>query len=271
MGFDGTFQYPTWDTFQVAHDQFSLNILSHITFLFGLSPELERSTWLPDWSISLEMQFYALFPFIMLAARRFGWLTLAIAISIGCLICDFAFSSFLRQFTLPSIILLKINIFMGGMLIAAASLAQRNRVAYLVAAAALMMLPISGSAGFKLSIDRTLLCVGFGILALSDEIKGRPAILSMVSRTLGTLPFVVMADLSYGAYLIHYPIILLWSRLTTVDAPLSSMNRPFPALIAIPVVTYLLAWTARHLIELPGIELGRQAVNYCRTRLESRA
>jgi peptidoglycan/LPS O-acetylase OafA/YrhL len=135
----------------------------------------------------------------------------------------------------------------------------------------LMMLPISGSAGFKLSIDRTLLCVGFGILALSDEIKGRPAILSMVSRTLGTLPFVVMADLSYGAYLIHYPIILLWSRLTTVDAPLSSMNRPFPALIAIPVVTYLLAWTARHLIELPGIELGRQAVNYCRTRLESRA
>src|SRR3979411_1748813 len=76
-GFDGSFHYITWESVRTANDQLGLHIISHITFLFGLSPEFARSTSLPDWSISLAMQFYLLFPFLTLLGRGIGWLTFA--------------------------------------------------------------------------------------------------------------------------------------------------------------------------------------------------
>src|SRR5581483_4906852 len=44
----------------------------HYSFLFGLFPGHCATMPIPDWSIALEMQFYALFPFLALAMRRFG-------------------------------------------------------------------------------------------------------------------------------------------------------------------------------------------------------
>jgi peptidoglycan/LPS O-acetylase OafA/YrhL len=149
----------------------------------------------------------------------------------ACLLGDYLFSSFLHQFTLPSILLLKINIFMGGMLIAAASQKPNSRLIYLFAATGLMLLPIWGSGGMKLDFIRALICLGFGILAFGEQIKTPSPIrwaISQVSKTLGTWPFVVLADLSYGVYLIHFPIILAWGRLTAPEAPLSNLHNRSP-------------------------------------------
>ena len=261
-GFDGSF-HSNSESLRTANDQFGLHIISHLTFLFGLSPEFARSTALPDWSISLEMQFYFLFPFLALLGRGIGWLTVAGIIGAACLLGDYLFASFLHQFSLPSILLLKISIFMGGMLIAAASQQPKRQFIYLFAAMILMLLPIWGSEGMKLDFDRALICLGFGILVFGDRIKAPSPIrwaISQVSRTLGTRPFVVLADLSYGVYLIHFLIILAWIRLTAPEAPLSKLHSPLAALIVIPIVAYALAWVARHAVELPGIEFGRRLV-----------
>src|SRR3569623_643732 len=42
------------------------NNLMHVSFLFGLFPSYASSTYLPDWSLSLEMQFYFAFPLLFL-------------------------------------------------------------------------------------------------------------------------------------------------------------------------------------------------------------
>jgi peptidoglycan/LPS O-acetylase OafA/YrhL len=272
-GFDGSFHYvhggpvdPLNDQFGLQDDQFGqfgLLIFSHVTFLFGLSPEFARSTALPDWSLSLEMQFYLLFPFLALLGRGIGWLTVAGIVCAACLVGNYLFASFLHQFSLPSILLLKINIFMGGMLIAAAAQKPKRQFSYLLAAIGLMLLPIWGSAGIKLDFDRALICLGFALLAFREEMNTPSPVqwvISQLSRTLGAWPFVVLADLSYGVYLIHFLVIIAWDRLTAPGAPLSKFQDPLAALVVIPIVAYGLAWVARHAVELPGIEFGRWIV-----------
>src|SRR5205085_2781626 len=133
-GFDGAFQYQTWEGNRVEHHAFAWNVFNHLTFTFGLSPKFERTVLIPDWSISLEMQFYALFPFIMLAGSRFGWLKFASIVGAACITIDLVFAPFLHQFTLPSILILKINVFLAGMLIALASFDRTKSISYLIAA-----------------------------------------------------------------------------------------------------------------------------------------
>jgi peptidoglycan/LPS O-acetylase OafA/YrhL len=48
------------------------NALLHVSFLFELLPTFASNNVLPDWSLALEMQFYAVFPFLMLFRRRLG-------------------------------------------------------------------------------------------------------------------------------------------------------------------------------------------------------
>src|SRR5262249_42796869 len=58
------------------------NIFAHLTFVFGLLPAYAMRTPLPDWSLGLEMQFYAAFPVLMLLTKKLGWTGAVILISL---------------------------------------------------------------------------------------------------------------------------------------------------------------------------------------------
>jgi peptidoglycan/LPS O-acetylase OafA/YrhL len=60
------------------------NIAMHVSFLFGLIPRYAASTMLPDWSLGLEMQFYAAFPIIFAAARKYGVFGTCLALAVIC-------------------------------------------------------------------------------------------------------------------------------------------------------------------------------------------
>ncbi|THB83181.1 acyltransferase, partial [Pantoea allii] len=101
-------------------DQSLANILTHFSFLFGLLPEYGFNTVLPDWSIGLEMQFYVLFPFIMLLTLRFGYAASLVGIMVLCCAGRYVLADYYEAFEMPSMILIKLNMFLAGMLMAEA-------------------------------------------------------------------------------------------------------------------------------------------------------
>ncbi len=91
-------------------DHSLVNIFMHMTFLFGFFPKYAFLTPLPDWSIGLEMQFYLVFPFLVLFLRNNNYFWPVIAISgVGFVLTNF----FLKNvYPMPSFLPLKINYFL---------------------------------------------------------------------------------------------------------------------------------------------------------------
>ena len=53
-------------------DGSAINLFLHFVFAAGLFPYFSLATALPDWSISLEMQFYLIFPLVLIGFVRCG-------------------------------------------------------------------------------------------------------------------------------------------------------------------------------------------------------
>jgi peptidoglycan/LPS O-acetylase OafA/YrhL len=103
-------------------DNLFLRIVMHVTFLFGLFPSFIQDNILPNWSIGLEMQFYAVFPFIVLLIRKIGYTIPIILFSIIYLTAPLLFGLYnspglLLHFGQPSFLPLKINVFLIGILL----------------------------------------------------------------------------------------------------------------------------------------------------------
>ncbi len=60
-----------WPEVRAASVPPAANALLHLSFLFGFAPGGGGPTGMPDWSIGLEMQFYACFPLLALLLWRF--------------------------------------------------------------------------------------------------------------------------------------------------------------------------------------------------------
>ncbi|MGA2052845.1 MAG: acyltransferase [Opitutales bacterium] len=242
------------------------NVLSHFLFLFGFVPAYAASNILPDWSIGLEMQFYAAFPFIMLLCRRRGYL-LATAFLLGIWYLSHqlfgvyadAPAKVFGTFPQPSFLPLKLSCFLIGILIAEAvyqrfSNPVRSMLLLLLAAAVAL-----------LTSQDVYFCVAVYACAAFTLIPGSPLehtrVAAALNRLLQRRIFSFLAETSYGTYLFHMLILAPVASLLVEHSSFASWHataRFAFLLITMLALTYPVAFLAYRLVEQPGIRLGQR-------------
>ncbi|MBK0003183.1 acyltransferase [Erwinia sp. S38] len=240
------------------------NIISHVTFLFGIIPSYSFNTVLPDWSIGLEMQFYFLFPFIMLVVTKLGFARACFLAIVVCATCKFIAHSYFNAFPMPSLILMKLNVFISGMLIAEA--VRRKSLKYtifsLLAISASVYLPNQIKV-LHIAAQVSMVVMMLIILWQREEDSKWARKLHYPKLILTNRFSVFLGDVSYSVYLLHLLIVL-----PVVSYLLSSTSfSEFPGItrfalscIIIIPITYGSAVMLYKFIEKPGIKLGRYLI-----------
>ncbi len=243
------------------NDQSLKNILIHASFIFGMLPDYGFRTTLPDWSIGLEIQYYLLFPFIMIIAAKFGIKSTLLLTSALSIILFFIFPDFFKSFPMPSFIFLKLPIFIAGMLVALASINNSKRYLSLailvILMASLTHLHINPK---QLAIQIAMCIFIFYIVSDFDFLK-KDTIKNLLKKPLNIKFSIWLGDVSYSVYLIHLLIVtpttaILLRQFSMFSEP-SYLRLLLLSAICLPIV-YGLAHLSYLFIEKPGIKLGKK-------------
>jgi peptidoglycan/LPS O-acetylase OafA/YrhL len=236
------------------------NLVVHLSFLFGLFPQYCANLIIPDWSIGLEMQFYAMFPLLMLFARRFG----LVVFSLGSIaVWELANQliavrvintpKMLGLFPQPSFLPLKLVYFTSGILLAWGYMEDRESATKrsTIAILAIASVAITGSA--------VMVCVVVALLLL---LFNRPEKRRAISTPLGALEFILgnrfaafLGDTSYGVYLVH--MLLLIPALSLIRTT-SHLSRFLLVSAIVAPLCYAISWALSWMVENPGIALGKR-------------
>lgn len=239
------------------------NFLVHVSFVFGFSPSYSYRTALPDWSIGLEMGFYAAFPFLMLLAGRSSMAVVAIVGSALCLVLSWIFPDFFRAFRQPSFLPIKLPLFFAGMLIAVSLSTPRKQTYFLIALAlCLIAVPIN-PIPFSPSKTAIRLASGIALIALTNvalfpEAFSLRRTLSRASELLGTKPAAFLGDTSYSVYLLHLLVMLPTAALVLPHLESHKWVAFLAVAFIVSLVVYPTAWLLHHFVERPGIDAGRR-------------
>lgn len=246
-------------------------IVLRLTFLFGLLPAYASSTVLPDWSIGLEMQFYAMFPFLMLAIRRVGYIWVTAACLAATLVAHRLFGVYVTAqpgplgiFPQPSFLPLKLPLFLVGIFLAEAAhlRARRPDLSSVLFGGAVALAAVRQHE----MVTAVTLFIGAALLYdpgghAEDGTRRPPAVLLGGRRLLSSRAARFLGDTSYGAYLIHIPVMLPVAAALAARPwfrSLPAVGRYAVLLGVVALVTYALAELAYRAIEKPGIALGRR-------------
>lgn len=230
------------------------NLFSHYSFSFGFIPKFVNSNMLPDWSIGLEMQFYLLFPILVLILARFGSITTTFLVFLATIsarkfIGLYVHAGLIARFPQPSFILFKLNFFLSGMAIAYAYLAKENKQK-------IYWILISMLSLFNAKIHIFIIAALIILLLFFDEDS------SDTFSSIGNGKFSrFLGDTSYGLYLMHLPVMypilyFLFKQNWFNNLPI--YPRLLVVIIIISPVVYGLAYLMNRYIELPGIRLGKR-------------
>lgn len=241
-----------------------MNIFTHVTFLFGFLPYYSFNTVLPDWSIGLEMQFYILFPFIMLGVMKFGFARTSVAVILLCVIARALLPNYFAAFPMPSMILIKLNMFVAGMLIANG--VRNKNIGYIM----LALLATVASLYQHDSINKMRYAAQIGMILMMATILWTHTEHSAIAKLLRLPRWVLtnkfsvfLGDVSYSVYLLHLMIVLpviAFLLVNTTFMEHTSVLRFCMATLIILPLTYIVSYFLYKLIEKPGIKIGKSIV-----------
>ena len=244
------------------------NVLTHVTFVFGAVPRFGFSTPLPDWSIGLEMQFYLVMPFLMLALGRRFWWPRALLLVIASTLLAVAVRGYSAQFDMPSFLPMKLGVFLIGMF-CAYGVARRD----LRAPTALVLVIVAATLASQrdhASLTLAVMAAGFTLLVGGAYLPGVGALhrgLMPIRRVLASPLGHWAGETAYSLYLVHLLILLpVAAWLTGFDGYLqmkSSLRFALAGAITLTLSLTLAALIHRW-IEQPGIALGKRLVRRMR-------
>jgi peptidoglycan/LPS O-acetylase OafA/YrhL len=238
------------------------NLLMHFSFLFGISPRYSSSMMLPDWSIGLEMQFYAVFPLLIWLLQRCGAIAGSLLLWMAAIAAEYFMSRVAASFSFvePSFLALKGSIFLSGMIAATASWQFRERPRN---GSVLMILALLSTLSQSWIITAVIL-----IMLLCSGPQDSDVLLAGVRRAvnglLGNRVMRFMADTSYGVYLVHGFFISMaggWMYRQKWLLDLTPPQRVLWLTLVVFMGAYFSAWVLHYLVEKPGIALGRRLLS----------
>ncbi|WP_072039371.1 acyltransferase family protein [Hafnia alvei] len=224
------------------------SILMHISFIFGLFPKYSQSSYVGDWSISLEMQFYLLAPVLVVFLSR--WWSVCILTLIAIYACVFSsLNAYTLSFTEPSLIIIKLHIFiLGGVIFLAVRMRGLWYRIFLISLALLLIYA-------QYWIQRyTFLSNNSSVYLLIS------IVLVLFYKNLNYIfnNFIVrfLSNISYPLYLIHGVFIAL-SGLIYMKSDCNVSLFVLMAIVTIPL-SILSAWLISITIEKKGMELAKK-------------
>ena len=259
------------------HDHGPTNVLLHLSFLFGAVPGYADRSPLPDWSIGLEMQFYLVFPFVLLLLRRVGFvsgsLILLALVGLIWLAAGDGLSAFSPS--RPAALPLRLNIFLAGMLVMRArELTGRPRAGLVLAAVVLGLVPLGPFSHWSELVVRGLSVAVLAFAMIPGLAPARPpeTVAGWGRAVLSWPPLRRLGDVSYGVYLIHLLVLVPAVTLVSLQFPaLPALARAGIAFAGAAAVVYPLGWLIYRFVENPGISLGRRVVALIGPRTPSRS
>jgi peptidoglycan/LPS O-acetylase OafA/YrhL len=249
-------------------DQSVDNALMHVSFMFGAVPFYAFRTALPDWSIGLEMQFYLVFPLLMLLIAGIGPVRAGLAAIGACLALQWFFPDFFHGFQMPAFLPLKLYVFFIGIWLAMGRHHGTMRPLLLVA------LLVAGFWARRLQAEalaRVVMVIA--MFYLMDESASLPLSPSLrryaerLRRLLASTAGRFFGETSYAVYLLHLTVVLpiagtLARQPWYVREP-AGIRFAICALATLAIV-YPVSWLLYSIVERSGIQWGKRAVTLLR-------